>query len=179
MRNLLIFAVIAAVLAAGVLFFRRSDSRGPATDGTMALRNAVLSRELFKDVAPESPGNIRAVVYDWHVGNGVASLVAFADGTTSIYLSSGGGVVGAGAHESVQRAAAAFRDEAARVHGHFVSATAFPLPDPGRSRFYVITHNATLQSGAFTDVELRADGHPLHALARQAQQVIAAVRQAS
>ena len=84
-----------------------------------------------------------------------------------------------GAHASVQCAAAAFRDEAARMRNHFVPAATFPLPEAGRSRFYVITNSVTLQTDVLSDSELRAESHPLHALARQAQNVIATVRQPS
>src|SRR2546430_10376917 len=44
------------------------------------------------------PGTPRCVLMDWNVGGSVATLVAFDDGTVSLYLSSGGGIIGAGAH---------------------------------------------------------------------------------
>ncbi len=43
---------------------------------------------------------------------GVATLVAVADGSVSLYFSKGGGVIGGGSHESVRGAAAAFLDAA-------------------------------------------------------------------
>ena len=36
--------------------------------------------------------------------NGVASLVCLRDGTTSLYTSTGGGIIGGGAHDPVVRA---------------------------------------------------------------------------
>src|ERR1035437_6926854 len=35
--------------------------------------------------------------------NGVATIVALADGTTSMYTSTGGGIIGGGAHRSEER----------------------------------------------------------------------------
>jgi hypothetical protein len=178
MRNFTVFTVAVTLLAGGVVLCQTS-AQDSQSKGTMALRGAVLSREAFKGSAPAVPGTIRAVVYDWDVGGGVATLVAFHDGTTSIYLSSGGGFVGAGAHDSVKRAAAAFRDEAARMRRHFTPAETFPLPDRGRSRFYIVTDGATLQSALFSDSEVQEEGHPLNKLARQAQDVMTAVRRVS
>lgn len=178
MRTLVGIAVIAAIAIAGLLVRRRWTTRTPVADGTMAIRNGVLSRELFEDASPGSPGAIRAVLYDWDVGTGVATLISFDDDTTSLYLSSGGGVIGAGAHESVRQAAQAFREEAARALTYFRPAETFSLPSGGKSRFYIVTDSATLESGTFSNAEMRITGHPLEALVARAQQVIATVRQA-
>jgi hypothetical protein len=45
---------------------------------------------------------------DWSMDNGTATLVAYDDGTTSLYTSTGGGVIGAGSHGEVRDAAEAF-----------------------------------------------------------------------
>jgi hypothetical protein len=42
------------------------------------------------------------------IGGAVASLVVVADGTTSFYFSTGGGIIGAGFHESVKGPSNAF-----------------------------------------------------------------------
>ena len=174
-----ILAVTITLLTGSVLLAHPSGPQDPQGKGTMALRHAVLSREPFKKMPPAAAGTVRAVVYDWNVGSGVATLVAFEDGTTSVYLSTGGGIIGTGSHESVKRAAAAFRNEAARLRSRFTPAEAFPLPESGESRFYLVTDAATLQSAALSEAELKGDGHPLHKLARLGQDVISAVREAS
>ena len=179
MRNVLAAAIVATVITGSVVSSQRPASQEAPTNKTLALRNAVLSRELFKKLAPRAPGTIRAVVYDWDVDDGTATLVTFEDGATSVYLSTGGGVIGAGKHEAVRRAAAAFRDEAARVRDSFTPATTFPLPDRGKSRVYLVTDTATLQSAAFSDAEVRAQRHPLQKLVQLGQDVFTAVREAS
>jgi hypothetical protein len=141
------------------------------------MRDAVLSRAILKS-AGTKPG-IRAVVYDWEVGGGTASLVAFDDGTTSLYLIPGGGIIGAGSHDSVRRAATAFRSEAEKGLGLFHAVTEYPLPAGGYSTFYVVTDSATLSSGPVRSSELRSERHPFAALARLGQDVIATVRKST
>jgi len=170
--------VVAAilVLAAGLFVWKRpsAEQREQGAAAARGLRNAVLSRELLK-MAGSKPG-IRAVVYDWHFGAGTASLVAFDDGSTSLYLIPGGGFIGAGAHENVRRAAEAFRNEAAKVVGQFHVVTEYPLPASGYSAFYVVTDSSTLGSGALRTTDLNVQSHPLAVLDRLGQEVIAEVR---
>lgn len=52
------------------------------------------------------------IVVDWGMDSGSATFVALADGTASMYTSSGGGVIGAGEHEPVQAAAQRLLDVA-------------------------------------------------------------------
>lgn len=176
MRGSLI-AIAGGLIAVGALALaRRSAGRTGSHEGSMALRDAVLSRELFKDSPPIEPGTMRAVVFDWNIGNGIATVVAFADGTTSLYLSSGGGVIGAGTHEPVARAAAAFREEAARVVSQFAPTDEFAQPPEDRARYYVVMQDRTLASGYFTSAELQQSGHPFRPLGERAQAVITAIR---
>jgi len=47
---------------------------------------------------PDTPSSPCAVVMDWAVTTGVATVVAVSDGSASIYYSSGGGSIGGGTH---------------------------------------------------------------------------------
>ena len=55
---------------------------------------------------PEHPDVLGAVI-DIPGEGGMASVVAMADGTTSMYTTTGGGAIGAGSHEAVARATGA------------------------------------------------------------------------
>ena len=108
----------------------------------------------------------------------VASLVAIADGTTSLYLSNGGGVIGAGAHKKVRDASARF---IALVDAHaddFTVTDTHPLPKLGRVRFYVRTFDdvRTLEAD---ERELGEGRHALSQVFHAGHAVIAAVREAS
>src|SRR5690242_20481121 len=68
---------------------------------------------------------------------GVASLVTFLEGTTSLYYSKGGGIIGAGEHAPVRAASTAFLAAANAHLADFSPTRETPLPSVGRVRFYV------------------------------------------
>ena len=61
----------------------------------------------------------------------VMTLVALADGTTSLYFSNGGGMIGGGEHPRVAAATRRLVDVAARFLTVLSPATDFPLPPAG------------------------------------------------
>src|SRR5687767_2633224 len=153
------------------------DAPPVAAAGSEALREKLLSRELLRDIPGDPDGDgIRAVVFDWGIDNGTATLVAFDDGTTSLYFSGGGGIIGAGAHDAVQRAAATFREEAGRVRGHLTPTDRFALPVGETSVFYLVTDSATLTSGPIPNRDLERGKAPFGELANRAQRTITEIR---
>ncbi|MEO5816482.1 MAG: hypothetical protein ABIT20_14510 [Gemmatimonadaceae bacterium] len=175
-----IVGFVLVVIVAFVLLTRpNAEQRKRNAETSARLREHVLSRAIFKEMPAHTGPGLRGVVYEWSVGNGVATLVAFDDGTTSIYLSGGGGFIGAGTREPVKRAAQLLRDEAGSVSQTFKPVTAFPLPPDGNSVFYILTDFATLSSGPVSNAEVERESHPLAALARRAQDVITEVRKAT
>jgi hypothetical protein len=81
-------------------------------------------------------------------GGAVYSLVVLADGSTSLYFSNGGGVVGSGSHESVRAASKAMLEVAARHQSGLKPTLATPQPKPGMVQFYVLTQQGTLAYSA-------------------------------
>jgi len=69
----------------------------------------------------------------------VVSLLSLADGTTSLYFSTGGGIIGGGGHAEVVRATWAFVQEAEACLEQASLATDYPLPGEGRDRLYFLT----------------------------------------
>jgi hypothetical protein len=97
-----------------------------------------------------------AVLMEMGLDTGTASLVAVADGTTSLYLSTGGGIIGGGEHQAVRRASEAFL-EAAEAHlDRLQPVAAAPLPQAGAVRFHARTYDS-LRSAEAAEGEL-ADG---------------------
>ena len=78
----------------------------------------------------------------------VASLVVFAEGSTSLYFSNGGGIIGAGEHACVRATLAPFFKAAEAHVGAFAPAASTPLPGRGRVRFYLRTFQGTLSAEA-------------------------------
>ncbi|HYW11237.1 MAG TPA: hypothetical protein VE871_04750, partial [Longimicrobium sp.] len=105
----------------------------------------------------------------------VATLVVFADGTTSLYSSAGGGIVGSGSQRTVRRASDEFLEEAAEANRGMADAAESPLPSPGRVRFYLRT-NAGLRTAEAGENELKAGSHALSELYTAGQAVLAQVR---
>lgn len=126
------------------------------------------------------PGDARVwlVLLETGYAEAVASLVAIADGTTSLYFSNGQGIIGAGQNPAVRAAAHAFIAATNMHAGHFSPATEHPLPDVGRVRFYARTFNE-LWSAEAAEKDLAANKHPLSSLFFAGHAVIAAVREAS
>ena len=74
-------------------------------DGTPALRKMLLSAKPsdFGLVPTPALPRVWAAMLELRFGESIASLVAVAEGSTSLYLSTGGGVIGGGEHESVRK----------------------------------------------------------------------------
>ena len=107
---------------------------------------------------------------------GAATLVAAADGTTSLYLSSGGGVLGTGEFAEVKLAAQAFRRAAADSLERLAKTERFPLPAPGEVQFLVLTAAGVFR-GTVDLAELAPDQDPpLAALGSAGQQVLLEIR---
>jgi hypothetical protein len=73
-----------------------------------------------------------AALMEIDLGGAVASVVAVADGTTSLYISNGGGVLGTGAYPAVAEAGAFSRFVNGRLPGRGPGLPAGRLVRPGR-----------------------------------------------
>ena len=103
MRKLIVLAIVGLILVFLIAprFMPPSGNRAQAAAASAGLRMAVLQRKFIDTTAVTDPDDVQCVVMDWNLGGqSVATLVAFADGTTSLYLSSGGGFLGAGTHRA-------------------------------------------------------------------------------
>ena len=106
----------------------------------------------------------------------VATLVGLADGTTSMYFSNGGGVIGAGAHPQVAAATREWLELAAESLAELEPAPEeLPLPADGRTQFVAVTPAGRLAAIAVVD-ELGAGAHELSPLFYAGHEVITAIR---
>jgi hypothetical protein len=117
-----------------------------------------------------------AVLMETGFPGAAVSLAAIADGTTSLYFSNGGGVIGAGAHEPVRAAASRFLAAAAGAADGLRPAGAFPLPEPGRVRFYLVAADG-IRAAEAAEEELGSHRHPLSPLFHLGHAVISAIRE--
>jgi hypothetical protein len=117
-----------------------------------------------------------AAVMDWGLAGGVATVVAIADGTVSIYLSSGGGSIGGGqGHPSIRQAGRDFLNLAKQSFPRMHSATEYPLPEVAGVFFYVCTKVGVFSTQT-SEKELNLTQHPLRNLGDAAQRIISEYR---
>ncbi|OGR81070.1 MAG: hypothetical protein A2X32_09000 [Elusimicrobia bacterium GWC2_64_44] len=107
----------------------------------MALKST--PTELGIDVE-KLPGPLYGVVMDFTVSDVLGTLVAFVGGEASLYLSSGGGVVGGGAHETVREAAFGLVMNTNEHVGKMRRVEGFPPPKTGEVVFYGLTKTGVL-----------------------------------
>ena len=114
------------------------------------LRNMALAvtPEQLQITLPTDQTKIYGVVMDWDLGDGTATFISFSTGDASMYLSSGGGLIGGGQHENVSTAAKEFIDKAQQYLVKTTKIDSTPLPDKNCVRFYFMTNK-----GKFTAQE--------------------------
>jgi hypothetical protein len=114
-------------------------------------------------------------VMDMAFPGGVATLVSLEDGSTSLYTSTGGGVIGGGAHPSVVEATQAFLDAVAVYASQFSPDDSDDLPEPGHVRFHALAFDGRRGADAL-ESELQARTHELWPLYYSGHQVVTALR---
>jgi hypothetical protein len=160
-------------------FWSKKRSPDPS-EASCGLRNAALSstaQDLGLSSSSEHP-NVFGVLMETGFREGAATLTVFAEGSTSLYFSNGGGVIGAGQHESVRKTHGPLFREAEAHLTTFKPVEDTELPSAGRVRFYLRTFSETLGAEAKED-DLGNMRHPLSGLFHAAQATIAAVRESS
>jgi hypothetical protein len=153
---------------------------GDPAEGTPALRERLLSAkpsDFGLAPSPELP-HVWAAMMEMRVGKAVVSLVAVADGSTSLYFSTGGGVIGAGEHDSVRAANRKLLAFIEKYLDMFVPLdTPLPVMD-GAVSFAVLTH-AGLRGARDEEARIKERTSPLWAPYALGQDVITAVRRAT
>lgn len=182
-----IAAALAAVSGAGHTWAggpgeARPDRPEQARRAMSPLETFAGLRQLALTARPEQVGlalsadlpHVWAVLMEFRRREAVVSLVCVADGTVSLYVSTGGGVLGAGGHATVSAAARAFLRAAEAAQPRLARATDTAWPAPGRVRFFVRTFDGTLVAER-DEAALAAGRDDLAPLWRAGQAVLARV----
>ena len=149
--------------------------------GRRAIYRDMRSMALGLDAAairmPEGERWSGALVAAMEIGlpEATTTVVAIADGSVSMYLSRGGGVVGAGEHAAVRGAAEQFRTVVAENHGLMARTGVFPPPAVGEVRFHARIGDDRL-TGSAQESALRTGRHPLAPLYAAGQDVLTEIR---
>ena len=146
-------------------------------DGTPALRKMLLSAKPsdFGLVPTPALPRVWAAMLELRFGESIASLVAVAEGSTSLYLSTGGGVIGGGEHESVRKENQKFLGLIEKTLEMFVPVDA-PLPVlEGSVAFAVFTYEG-MRGARDTEERMIRQQSPLWTAYYLGQEVITALR---
>lgn len=151
--------------------------RTPATGASGDLREMVfgLSAHDIGITRDNYPRKVWGVIMETGLDSGYYTLVVLADGSTSLYFSSGGGIIGAGEYPAVHAASAEFLAAANRGVAQARPATSHPPPAEGETVFYFLTFSG-MQTWHAREQDLGGGRDPLSDLFRAAQATITAIR---
>jgi hypothetical protein len=159
---------------------RLFGSRPPENEAYHGLRNRALhvsAAELGLEPDPNAP--IHAVIMETGYPEAIATFACFRDGTVSLYLSSGGGVIGAGQHPSVRDACLELFSLTNEYAHDFIAActpvSTFALPGKGDVFFSLITSDGAYQARC-REATLAAQRDPFSALFDNCHAVMSEVR---
>ncbi len=105
----------------------------------------------------------------------VATLVAVADGSASLYFSNGGGIIGAGEHEEARQESLRLIALSQEHLKELAKTECYPLPRLGFTRFYAVTSNAVYSLEALEE-DLGYGRHRLSRVFHQGHRLISAIR---
>lgn len=143
----------------------------------LQLRSRILSldpSEVGLAPSPTAP-HVWGVLMETRYTVGTATLVALADGTTSLYYSTGGGMLGSGEYAPVAEASKALVTEAENHLQQMSPTRQFPLPKVGQVRFIFLTYSGAFNNDA-TERKLASVKHPLSLLYRLGQETLTQLR---
>lgn len=158
------------------MIFGRRKERDPSEPDPLSGNPYLGLRQGFLDLDSGTvAGPLHGVALELGTAGGVATLICVADGTTSFYLSTGGGFIGAGGHDTVRRANAAFREAVAERLDLLLPVADVPLPTQGEINVVAVTDQGRR---LLRDLERNAQdaASPVHPLYVAGHDVITQIR---
>jgi hypothetical protein len=159
------------------LFGRKEDGAGsnPAEVSAGLRRLALnLTADSLGPGAPPDPPVV-ALLMESGMSGAAATLTGVADGTTSLYYSSGGGVIGAGNRPEIADVTQRWLQGSGQFLEHFAPVADPPLPAEGTVQFVAVTAGGLLGAVA-SAAELGERRHALSPLFYGGHAVIAQIR---
>ena len=148
------YIIIGIILVAGIVFYLTSCKNKSTSDSSNVKVHKVDENHFDKlrnmafSVTPEQLGLslptdkiiVYGIVMDWGMSGAVATTISFQTGDASMYLSSGGAVIGGGKHQNVSNAAKQFVNLAQTYLDKAVKTETTDLPTTEEVRFYILTN---------------------------------------
>lgn len=173
MKKLL--ASVLALLGIGAQAAQEVPANQSVIDGMRTMALSLKAEEI--GLTQENFSNeVFGVLMETGFDGGSFTLLVLADGTTSLYFSNGGGIIGAGTHESVRKASSMLLVGANHFHSQSKPVSAFPYPAAGEVKFYFIGRTGVTNYSA-KEVDLGESRDPLSELFHVSHMVITELRQ--
>lgn len=150
--TLIYIAIILLQVGVIVYFIRRGRKQAAkmktASDKNTyeGLRNLAFSivPSQLKIAIPDNENLVYGVVIDLNMGDSFVTLVSFITGATSLYISTGDGIIGGGKSPSVGEAASELVTMSQNYTDRAIPVSTFDLPAKGCVRFYLLTNHQKL-----------------------------------
>jgi hypothetical protein len=121
-------------------------------------------------------GAVQKALMDWHVTNGTVTVLAGADGSASMYLSSGGGFIGGGqGYPELREAAQRAIGIAIELKSRFKKTENFDLPQRENVVFFITTDDG-VYTAVVSEAEVRRGKSPFAALGGAMQAIVTGYR---
>lgn len=172
-----IFAALLSMLGASHATAQPAISPPEPITGDLRSMVLNLSPDEIGITREHFPHQVWGVVMETGMDAGFYTLVVLADGTTSLYYSNGGGIIGAGEKPGVQEASRQFIGWGNRLVGSAKPVSSTQSPDKGITKFFFLTFDG-IRSYTAPEVDLGEERDSLAPLFHAGHSVIAAVRQA-
>ena len=151
----MIYILIAVILIVGITFFIKSTNKGKAetveqnTTAKQTEQNHYDDmRKMAFSVTSEQLGlsgidknDVYGIVSEMDMNGATATVVTYLTGDTSLYLSTGGGFIGAGQHESIQKVVKKYVENGQRYVEKATKVEKAELPKSGMTNFNFLTEN--------------------------------------
>ena len=172
-------ALVAVGIIAVLAVLSRRGRRVPpdprAAEIAAQLRESVFTSDPVKVGITPTPGEAWGIIMDIGHPKAVISILSLADGSASIYVSTGGGHIGGQGQPAIREAAMAFVHSATASLGRLKRTSEHPLPRAGYTRFYVLTPEGLFGAEA-AEKELSENRHELSPLFYAGHEVISQFR---
>lgn len=89
---------------------------------------------------PSDQTKVYGVIMDWEFGGGIATTIAYQSGDASLYISSGGGIIGGIGHAKVRNSAKQLVTLAQTYLDKAIKTETTPLPMANEVQFYLLTN---------------------------------------
>ena len=181
--------LIVAVIAIGVLISWTNRTKNSATGKTqhltekpdhqnpyMEMREMAFSAQADEIGVGDIPDNkVYGLITEMAMNPGSASVISFLSGDTSLYLSSGGGFIGAGQHEEVRELVIRKVDGFQKYLSKAKKIHQSKLPEKGKVSFNFLTKNG-LYSVTENMADLESGQSELSGLFREVNEIITQIR---